>query len=69
MWFKRIKYLFVFTLIAGLLCNCRKYRDDELISFETPFARLTAHPWTVVYFGVNYQSSLEYSMFNYYFII
>jgi len=53
----KLKYFFVFVLIVGLLCQCHKYRDDELINFKSPFKRLTAHAWSVTWFGVNGQDS------------
>ena len=60
MWFKKVTYLYVFVLLAGMLCQCKKYRDDVLISFKAPFKRITTHPWRVTWFGVNNQDSTNH---------
>jgi len=62
MCFKKTKYFFSFLFFVGLLSNCRKYRDDDRISFKTPSNRIVGH-WQIDYFFVNFQDS-SYNLYS-----
>lgn len=56
MYCKYLKKIFTAILCIGLFCNCRKYRDDDGISFRSPFNRIVGN-WYIDCFLVNYQDS------------
>ena len=61
---KIFKIVVVLIALGGLCASCHKYPQDELISFETPFKRITAHNWHVVYFGANHQDSTSHTYYG-----
>lgn len=45
----------IFTMFFVL--SCRKYRDDDAVSFKSPLNRIASHTWKIVWFGVDNQDS------------
>jgi len=60
-----IRFSFLLIILLISFVSCRKYPEDNLISFTTPFKRVTSHSWKVSYFGVDYKDSTLQTYFSY----
>ncbi len=53
---RKIFFILIGALLAGVFHSCKKYRDDDTISFKRPVKRIEG-AWQIKKYLINYQDS------------